>query len=209
MATARISLKPAAAGLAAVLALELAARYMPVEPLLLTGLIRLLDILTVLFVLLLFKTKLSAIGLSAKLMKPGFRTGIAWSAAFGAAAGVAAAILTMAGLSPLDWIRGSLPTARERIVLYFIIGGLLGPLAEEMVYRGILFTLLRRWGLLVAVSGSTLLFALSHSLTSGLPVTQLIGGVVFALAYERSKSLVAPMVIHCSGNMAIFTIGLI
>ena len=41
------------------------------------------------------------------------------------------------------------------------------------------------------------------------PVTQIVGGVVFCLAYEKEKSLLVPIVIHMLGNAALFTLGLL
>jgi membrane protease YdiL (CAAX protease family) len=35
-----------------------------------------------------------------------------------------------------------------------------------------------------------------------------VGGVVFALAYEKEKNLLVPIVIHISGNLAIFALSL-
>jgi hypothetical protein len=45
--------------------------------------------------------------------------------------------------------------------------------------------------------------------TGFIPITQLVGGIVFALAYEKEKNLMAPITIHCLGNLAIFSIGLL
>jgi membrane protease YdiL (CAAX protease family) len=33
-----------------------------------------------------------------------------------------------------------------------------------------------------------------------------VGGIVFAIAYEKEKSLMVPVTIHCLGNMAIFSL---
>jgi hypothetical protein len=55
---------------------------------------------------------------------------------------------------------------------------------------------------------STLLFVFSHPLTGGLPFPQLVGSIVFCLAYERSGSLLAPLMIHMLGNTAIFSVSL-
>jgi membrane protease YdiL (CAAX protease family) len=59
----------------------------------------------------------------------------------------------------------------------------------------------------MALAASTALFVVLHSV-SGIPVTQLIGGIVFALAYEVTENLMVPMVIHVTGNLAIFCISL-
>jgi len=59
------------------------------------------------------------------------------------------------------------------------------------------------------VSLSTLIFVLIHPAGRHIPITQAIGGVLFALSYEIEKSLVPPMVIHMLGNLAIFGIGMV
>jgi hypothetical protein len=37
----------------------------------------------------------------------------------------------------------------------------------------------------------------------------MVGGIIFALAYEIERSLMVPVTIHVLGNMAIFTLSLI
>ena len=39
-----------------------------------------------------------------------------------------------------------------------------------------------------------------------LPLTQIVGGIVFAIAYEKEKNLMVPVTIHCLGNLAIFSL---
>ncbi|MEJ2731154.1 MAG: CPBP family glutamic-type intramembrane protease, partial [Deltaproteobacteria bacterium] len=58
---------------------------------------------------------------------------------------------------------------------------------------------------------STLLFILPHSHSSGLalPITQLIGGILFAISYEIEKNLLVPITIHSLGNLAIFILPLL
>jgi membrane protease YdiL (CAAX protease family) len=88
------------------------------------------------------------------------------------------------------------------------VGGIVAPIAEEVFFRGILYGFFRRWGVVVALVFSTLLFVFPHLGTHGLPTTQIIGGILFALAYEVEDSLLAPITIHALGNMAIFTLSL-
>jgi membrane protease YdiL (CAAX protease family) len=54
-----------------------------------------------------------------------------------------------------------------------------------------------------------LIFVLCHPIHPGIPVTRLLGGILFAVAYEISGSLVVPITIHALGNLAIFTLSLI
>ncbi len=208
MDPARIGHKPFITALAAVALVEVGARWVRMDPLLLTLLVRLVDILIVSGVVLWFQRGLKAVGLARDTAYQGMQTGLLWSVVFGGLVMVAAGIFTVSGISFLPLFRASLPGAPERLLLFFLAGGVIGPLAEELVYRGLIYTVLRQWGVIFAVSGSTFLFVLSHSPGTALPLPQLVGGIVFALAYERSKSLVAPVIIHILGNNALFALAL-
>lgn len=75
------------------------------------------------------------------------------------------------------------------------------PLAEELFYRGFLFTLFRRLGFWPAAALSSLLFGAAHGApTLVLPLA--VAGFAFALAFETTKSLVAPTVAHATFNLA-------
>jgi len=121
---------------------------------------------------------------------------------------VMAAVLYVAGISPFSLIQVQVPKDASRFLFFMITGGVIGPVAEEVVFRGLIYSFLRRWGVLAALIGSTALFVLAHPLTSGIPMPQIVGGLVFALSYEASKSLLTPMVIHILGNLALFAVGL-
>ena len=90
--------------------------------------------------------------------------------------------------------------------MFLLIGGVVSPITEEIVFRGILYGYLRQWGMLTAIFGSTVLFVLAHSIQGVFPLTQIVGGIVFAVAYERERNLLVPIVIHILGNLAIFSI---
>ena len=92
-----------------------------------------------------------------------------------------------------------------------VAGGLAAPLAEEVYFRGVLFRFLRTRGFLFALVVSTTVFAGAHMLFSGrsLPLTQIAGGILFAWSFEKEKSLWVPMVIHSTGNIALFTLSLL
>jgi hypothetical protein len=94
----------------------------------------------------------------------------------------------------------------------FLVGGIIGPIAEEIFFRGILYGYFRRWGVLPALVVSTGIFALVHLLigpVQGFAVIQTVGGVVFAVSYELEKNLMVPITVHCLGNMAIFSLPLL
>ena len=77
---------------------------------------------------------------------------------------------------------------------------LVGPVAEEVFFRGLLYGWLRvRWGIRPALGLSAALFALLH----GDPVAfvPILGlGLLFAWVYERTGSLLAPVAIHVLHN---------
>jgi hypothetical protein len=60
--------------------------------------------------------------------------------------------------------------------------------------------------MLAALILSTLFFVLSHPSRHTIPVTQVIGGILFAVSYEVEKNLLVPITIHSLGNLAIFAL---
>ncbi len=82
--------------------------------------------------------------------------------------------------------------------LLLIVVVLVGPIAEEILFRGILFRrLLRRWPPLLAALGSSLLFGAAHF--------DLVGSTLMGLAlvalYVQTRSLWAPVAAHAINNL--------
>lgn len=76
------------------------------------------------------------------------------------------------------------------------------PIFEEFIFRGLIFGGMRRSvGILPAVVASAAIFAAVHPPASILPVFAL--GICAALAYERSKALMAPMLTHAIYNAVV------
>ncbi len=87
------------------------------------------------------------------------------------------------------------------IVLY----GIVSPLAEEVVFRGIVYNRLRRqytrW---IAIVGSALLFGLYH----GNAVQAIYGfilGLLIAVLYEKYGSFTVPVLLHSAANIFVYT----
>lgn len=196
------------AAFAAVGALEISARWLPADPVLATGVARIMDIAAVAGLCRIFGQNPAGIGLAGNNLLSGLGAGMTWSAGFGAAVGAAGGLLLAFGENPLALVHTQMPEDAPRLVLFFLVGGVIGPAAEELVYRGLLYSFLRKWGAPLAVCGSTLLFVLSHGPGQGFSLPRIVGGMVFCLAYERAGSLAAPVVIHILGNTAIFALGL-
>ena len=88
------------------------------------------------------------------------------------------------------------------IILY----GIVSPLAEEIVFRGIVYNRLRRqytrW---IAIVASALLFGLYH----GNVVQALYGfvlGVLIAVLYEKYGSFAVPVILHSAANIFVYVV---
>ncbi len=81
---------------------------------------------------------------------------------------------------------------------------LVTPLGEEVLFRGFLYPVIRlRIGPRAAILATALIFASFHLSVAPVPFTQFIGGIVFALAYERTRNLWSAIVLYALGNRAI------
>ncbi len=77
---------------------------------------------------------------------------------------------------------------------------LLGPIVEELFFRGLAYTALkRRLGIGWAMVLSAFVFSLLHLDPVGF-VPIMVLGVLLAYLYERTGSLVTPMVVHVVHN---------
>ena len=213
METDRIAVKPFAISVVALIAVEsggaLALSACPgLPPMGALLVLRLLEISLFFGILSIWGNGPSAVGLTRDLFWSGLTRGIRWSLIFGAVTAGAFGILIFAGINPLQLLRVRLPAAPLQRLVFFVAGTFIGPLAEEFFFRGFLYGFLRRWGLVTALVVSNLLFVLMHPLTGSLPVPQIIGGIVFTLAYEQKGELMAPVVIHVLGNAALFSLSL-
>ena len=76
------------------------------------------------------------------------------------------------------------------LVLY----GVISPIAEEAVFRGIIYNRMKRcFSVKLAVPLSALLFGF-------------LLGVIIAIVYERSESFAAPVIFHAVANVTVFTV---
>jgi hypothetical protein len=83
----------------------------------------------------------------------------------------------------------------------FLLGGILVPFAEELFFRGALFTWFRRrYSLWVAILASSVLFALGHADTAAVVATSFVIGVLNAWLFERTRSIWVPVTVHVVNN---------
>lgn len=87
-----------------------------------------------------------------------------------------------------------------------IIFGILTPIGEELLFRGILFNRLKRYfSPIIAVLASAFIFGIYHgNLVQFIYAT--IMGICMALLYEKFERLLAPVLFHCGANSMIYII---
>lgn len=206
----RITVKSLIISITAVLCLEAAAGGVTgrslLNPIIFLGIIRLIEMALLVVVAVLWGNGLSSVGLARASAFHGFARGLLWSAGFGMGALIVHLILYAIGINGMTLIHTHLPRSPGNIILLFLVGGVVGPAAEEIFFRGFLYGFFRRWGVFVALTASTLIFILAHPGFPGISVTQVVGGIAFAMAYEIEGTLMAPITIHVLGNTAIFTL---
>ena len=173
-------------------------------PITTTLIVRTVQILLLFFILKSDPINFQLCGLSLKNYSKGYKTGLLWSALFGIIALTLYFSLNFLEINTLKYLLIKLPKNNPEAILFFITAGLISPIAEEIFFRGFIYTYFRKYNAAIALVLSTVFFALPHFQLNTFPAIPIIGGIVFALSFEYSKSLAAPIIIHISGNLSLF-----
>jgi membrane protease YdiL (CAAX protease family) len=81
-----------------------------------------------------------------------------------------------------------------------ILAGFAAPLGEELLFRGLLYSMLReRWGIWIGVLVSSFLFGLIHG-NLAVSLTGFLLGILTAVVFEYSKSLWTAVLVHSLNN---------
>jgi membrane protease YdiL (CAAX protease family) len=134
----------------------------------------------------------------------GARQALAWGLAGGLTAGLGFLIYLelAARTSLLDQVRETVPMRGEALRWELPLALVAAPSFEEFIFRGLIFGGLRRaWPLAPSVFASAAIFALVHSPPAIVPVFAL--GIITALVFERTRLLIAPMVVHAIYNAVV------
>lgn len=80
-------------------------------------------------------------------------------------------------------------------VAFFVAVTVVGPVVEELMFRGLGFSLFEQYGRWTAILATSVIFGIYHGLLVALPLLVLVG---FALAWLRARtsSIYPPMVMH-------------
>lgn len=100
-------------------------------------------------------------------------------------------------------VQGGYQTAATSGIAGFIgailLGAVLTPIGEEFLFRGVLFTLLTRYGVWFAAILSSILFALSHGINLATPVAVIVG-LAAAWLMHKTKSVWPGVIVHAVNN---------
>jgi membrane protease YdiL (CAAX protease family) len=213
MEAKEIKLSTAIISIVIIAAIEIVVRLLTsrqlIMPLAGLGLTRLAEIIFLLILVKKREKSLSAIGLASTRIYAGLKKGLIWAVSFGSAAALTLFIFFLLGINVSALFQMQLPAKIPELATFFLIGAIIGPAAEEIFFRGILYGFFRKWGVSAALILSTLFFVLPHTSGNTIPVTQIIGGILFAVSYELEKNLLVPMTIHFLANLAIFSLAAI
>jgi membrane protease YdiL (CAAX protease family) len=99
------------------------------------------------------------------------------------------------GLTPTKWE----PAYAPAFAVFAFAVVVLAPLTEELAFRGLGYGLLRPFGLVPPIVGSSFLWAFAHGLVDALPVITLLG-VGLAWIRHRQDSTIPGMILHATFN---------
>lgn len=131
-----------------------------------------------------------------------------WGLAAGLAVGLLVSLLVVSavlepilgageeqGLDPSGW-RSDRAAA---LALNAVVTAVLGPLVEELLFRGIGFYLLVQFGHWAAIVVTGIAFALTHGIAVGLPIFFIIG-VGLGYIRSRTESIYPALLLHAGFN---------
>lgn len=88
------------------------------------------------------------------------------------------------------------------VALQLITGGIVAPVVEEMIFRGLIYKRTKELtNIKIAAVISAVLFGIFHGNWVQAPYAIIIG-LVAVFVYEKYKSLIAPILLHMSANIA-------
>ena len=99
------------------------------------------------------------------------------------------------GLVPDEWDS----SRAAPFIAFFLAVTLLAPFVEELTYRGLGFSLISPYGVVLAIVATGVLFGLAHGLLIGLPVLTFFG-IVVAWLRAKTGSVYPGILLHAAFN---------
>ncbi len=142
MAITRVKLKPVILSLVVIAGVEVAMGMLAAQSfsssLAVSGAGRIIEAMMVLLIFRCQPNGLAAIGLSYATLPIGLRHGLIWSLGMGFAVFVGFVFLFALGVDAFAWFSLHLPGGFSEQVIFFLVAGVISPVAEELFFRGIL-----------------------------------------------------------------------
>lgn len=93
----------------------------------------------------------------------------------------------------------------SELPLYLIVGSIIAPITEELLYRFIVcnfvINIFPKFKVLFTILISGSLFALFHLVCGYANIMNIVAGFILAWIYLKSESLILPIVFHALGNV--------
>lgn len=109
-------------------------------------------------------------------------------------------MLTGDGQSPQELYGTGASGGAIAAIAATVLLGIVTPIGEEFLFRGVVTTALLRHGALVGVIGGAIIFAVFHGVNMVLPAA-LIVGLAAGEVYRRSGSIWPSVTVHCVVNL--------
>ncbi len=104
-------------------AAALSISWIKISPMVVTGVVRLIEIALIIIIVIVWGQGLSSIGLAPSKMVKGLIRGLFWSAGFGIMTFFAFIALFLVDMNPLALIHTRLPVQSREIVIFFLVAG--------------------------------------------------------------------------------------
>lgn len=91
---------------------------------------------------------------------------------------------------------------------FIIISGVLAPIAEELYFRGLIFTYVRNVSnVTIAIITSSIFFGLAHSFVNPyIFISHAVVSIFIGLARQKSNGMIVPIIMHMIWNLLIFAL---
>ena len=106
------------------------------DPMIILGAARLLQVVLIFLIVVIWGKGVGSIGLDLQRIFFGIKKGLIWSFGFGILAFFGYLVLFLVGIDPLPMIKMSMNSNINQFIIFICIGGILGPVAEEIFLGG-------------------------------------------------------------------------
>lgn len=102
------------------------------------------------------------------------------------------------------FLEASKNSDNRAVIVTVLLGAVVAPMAEEFIFRGFLYGVLKRYiGMAAAIVLNAALFAAIHLNVTSLPALFILA-VCFTIAYETTGSILVSMSMHALFNLIMF-----